>query len=946
MVHELNAIRVAFALHRLGLNPRSLTEAVPVPGASHGLYALDIDKALYVLTVTEPIGSRMNSKQHGWQLQLPDLACFQPPIEFREVLYLVILAEHGHAFRVEVPRRKAQPPDFLFRIDDLETFASAHQSDPLALWRLARSMRGLREQATPLWQNPGDEMAFHSDRRFLTALDVMPESLVHLGAEQRSEWWRRVHGRDDRHGVPWIDGEQMILVERARETAPALYLPVLNPWPAVVIHIDAPGSTLWVMDVAGPEPEPAETTSSFIGLSEALTYAAALWLAELSPHLPAVQERVVVITLSVTSEASETSFNVRREPEHKRAILDLQVGGQLIELLKAPGNDGERLLTAALYKMFWVLTSAVQAEEEQVWAVVDQVAPPGDKRHLLQLALHQDSELDPGGLDLLQRLEPSELQLQQIRVGRALAEQNRWAPGEIDGLNTQVIIEATGMLFSWLEAQMNRFDHQALLHLAFRQYEALRHDTASLAYTFIVRQAALGVYARRADEFQATAAVAWRFLIELLAARPSPGQESPSHAALGELLAAAASIVQYGIAGDALRYSLGAVTAVYGLDGSFRVAAPEYMEAQQVFSVYALSRSAEEANTWRHLVAERSDEEPSDHEDERLDWMNAACQHLYGFSLRELGLFFNQALNLGDSLPGAVKQLPIETFLSTLQETEPWSREVVETLLKTLCLQPREHFLKPPAPFKPSEVYPWQFNRELSLVRRPFLIVPTSQGDEVMWGNRALEAAKKHWLFTLFGETRLQAPEGKAHRSGQQFLQKLREHRSSAFNRDVADSLRAWGLPVWENVKHFGRLKLAVDGDPLGDIDVLLLEPEGQRLFLVECKSYLVARTPSELASDLEEMLDGKRQKGGGRARPLMMRHERRAEFVRHHLQQVLHVLGVSTAPGWTVHPVYVMSHPPLSLLAVRAPFPMYSLEQFLTIVCPREQPSQPKGSE
>ena len=146
LLQEISASRVAFALHRLGLTPLPLKETPPVPGSAHELYTVDTDKTLYVLTVTEPINPRTHSKQHGWQLDLPDLDRFQHPPDCSETLCLVILAEHGHAFRVGVSRRAVKTPDFLFRIDDLETFASAHQGEPLALWRLARSMRALREQ--------------------------------------------------------------------------------------------------------------------------------------------------------------------------------------------------------------------------------------------------------------------------------------------------------------------------------------------------------------------------------------------------------------------------------------------------------------------------------------------------------------------------------------------------------------------------------------------------------------------------------------------------------------------------------------------------------------------------------------------------------------------------------------------------------------------------------
>jgi len=166
------------------------------------------------------------------------------------------------------------------------------------------------------------------------------------------------------------------------------------------------------------------------------------------------------------------------------------------------------------------------------------------------------------------------------------------------------------------------------------------------------------------------------------------------------------------------------------------------------------------------------------------------------------------------------------------------------------------------------------------------------------------------------------------HREAAQALEKLRTRRGAVFNEEVATLARQAGLSVLTNKRKFGPIKMSTDGDDLGDIDVLTCDRERRQLALLECKAYVPARTPQELHSQIEELIDGRRRPSGSRERPLTERHLRRAVWVRDNLQMVLSHLNLGDAVGWTVRAAYVMADFPNAMLRERAPLSILSLEE------------------
>jgi hypothetical protein len=101
----------------------------------------------------------------------------------------------------------------------------------------------------------------------------------------------------------------------------------------------------------------------------------------------------------------------------------------------------------------------------------------------------------------------------------------------------------------------------------------------------------------------------------------------------------------------------------------------------------------------------------------------------------------------------------------------------------------------------------------------------------------------------------------------------------------------------------FGSLKMPRE---LGDLDVLMIEPAKHLVAVIECKDLALARTPQELASQLEGLTGGPKQSHGAAT----ARHARRLNWVGENLSAVLARFGIDDTDGWEVRGMFVVDEP------------------------------------
>ncbi|HUF09514.1 MAG TPA: hypothetical protein VMO47_09350 [Rhodothermales bacterium] len=92
----------------------------------------------------------------------------------------------------------------------------------------------------------------------------------------------------------------------------------------------------------------------------------------------------------------------------------------------------------------------------------------------------------------------------------------------------------------------------------------------------------------------------------------------------------------------------------------------------------------------------------------------------------------------------------------------------------------------------------------------------------------------------------------------------------------------------------------------LGDIDVLLIDPLSHRIQVTECKDLALARTPDELAHQLQALLPKDKHDRDAAT----VRHERRVAWVRDHGEEILRHFGLEWSAQWDVDGSFVVDEP------------------------------------
>ncbi len=938
------------AMARLGCEPVHCAEESD--SADTRWYLLDTDKVVGVTTLVQPAAAVDTTRPLGdWHPTLPPQPP-QPPFPGDEVkvLHLLLLGDLGDGFRLHLPPAWSPPRVLAMRPDDLETLAAAHRNDPTLLWRLQRSRVALRQHLRVRFDNPTDELALLSKWHFARHFPLPYGSSLVINGDVGGDWRRAIHARRDEHAVLWTDGQTLIPVERGAHMPPTLYAPLVPIWSLEHVFVEQEGHLIWVLDgrghdrraapgipshpVSDPDVQKLEQTlPSFV-------QGAAVWLTHLLPHLHLNGDvfgegQPVALLVGVTAHGPPC-----RAVSHARErVIHLGLGPPFLTLLSYPDNRAERVLVRVLAQSLLKLRGHV-ATPALLDRLVETVAPSGDKRLIMHQVTGANTELDPRGLLPVRYLRPDDQHEWAVQAGRHLARRNRWAPGPLPTVTSQVAIAANDFLYAELQRRLDVLDGELLLPFLLAHYEAVRYDQAHLMTSRLSRELTFGAQTIPFHDAAESTSVALRFLLELISARLPTGSAPPSLTGLDDLMGLAVMITHYGQVGDALQYRVGEVSARLDGDGALLMDAKDYRRAMQSLRALALHEGAQRANQERYEKADLPDvlsaPDVGPPEDPRVPaLMNEACHALYGLTLQELMRFMDGALNIGDDHEGGVVMLPLQAFMTAMQADTSWTEDRIELALNALSLQERPDFLTPPAGFARSEVLPWQFNRALSLVRRPLIRTTLHGQSHVVWGNRALASSQHYWMEDqiLMGRLNRAGPAIDPKRAARA-MQTLNTLRGETFNRDVADQLREAGFHVLENVDRFGKLKMLEGGDALGDIDVLAWCPQRRRILLLECKAYAPARTPLELHAHLQEFLHGKQRPGKAPERPLMAKHLRRSQFVRIHLSDVLAHLGVvDQGFKWVVQPAYVMSNLPSELLQEGAPFPVLHVDGLANFV-------------
>lgn len=267
--------------------------------------------------------------------------------------------------------------------------------------------------------------------------------------------------------------------------------------------------------------------------------------------------------------------------------------------------------------------------------------------------------------------------------------------------------------------------------------------------------------------------------------------------------------------------------------------------------------------------------------------INDAFFDEYGFTFEQFTQCIQTIIDYGNETMDEVKRFKRDDVTEFVITQTEFDKEVVNKIINQIVLCQRPNFLIPPEPYKPYDIYPWRFNRELSFTRRPII-----QYEEVLiWGNRQLYHL---WIFVV---DLIMTGKYKAYKSKlKKLMGELSHKRGNEFNDEVVKKLSAIKdlMVVARLSKVNGKKITDENNNVLGDIDVFCIVPEQRKIIVGEVKDFSFAKNPYEMNQEYKRIfVDDKKP-------CYMTKHKKRTDWIKKHMEDVKMHFGLK-GEKWVV---------------------------------------------
>ncbi|ORW84665.1 hypothetical protein AWB92_02055 [Mycobacterium sp. IEC1808] len=491
--------------------------------------------------------------------------------------------------------------------------------------------------------------------------------------------------------------------------------------------------------------------------------------------------------------------------------------------------------------------------EHAIDEIVDAVAPPGDRRMVHIVDANVDLIAWPGKLPQARKVQSAVIAELLDYLGLSLRQDHGRQVGDISDSDRNSVLnkEVVPFFGDALQTHLAQYEKLNLLRKLIIQNEALIHEEYVERTRYSSRLACFG---HGPDEVQRlgqhlietnTASVCSRFLIELASAIQPSDTENITDEGYDLLMALASEVVNKGFLSDAIHVGLSHASLSILPSGRLGIVreSDRYTQALQGLMSTTADATIDEALQSTQATSE------DDNDKEDFELAERLAIEEFGFSFTQIALFTSELVNLSHELDqDDVGILDVAKIREGMVEKFQWPLELIDALIEELSLRRVDDFWSLGA-----DVRPWRFNRARSYLRRPLILWNMDGADIAMFGHRNV-IRTSYEMHGQYLSGRLKAKTT----AMREALGRARVKKGEDFERKVAADLKHYCEPVERRVQRIGEHDLRnIRGADIGDIDVVAFHEPSQTLYIIEAKSFITARTPSELQNELSDLLEG-----------------------------------------------------------------------------------------
>ena len=650
------------------------------------------------------------------------------------------------------------------------------------------------------------------------------------------------------------------------------------------------------------------------------------------------RDRVLEFEIVVHLKGDDLKTRYSRDSEYKIALTDLtgftfvsftgtkwqlHLSHPFLEEICQHNNRFDALLVKTLYRglrlaLFDPPPEFYECDEEN--QIVELLTSNPNRKKIFAIDSSINRCLDPRNSIAPRYVDSHDVSEYLDELAEYL-EAEGYTPGEITDHEAQIEITRKISLYFGTKAleivkslekaktlELLTASHDALVYEQLMESNSRKYTNACY-YEFGIYQERLYKDTQRATK----AALSIRTIIEMCASQASSGSETPTWETLDRLIALGELIVNWGRTSDEIQYEL--VPHELAILPTMRIGLNHDI-AKAGYGNFYEDKIAEETQ----ILMNESSDTPQDEQILTLlrgEEGKEAFLTEFGVSVEEFILVSQTLFEVSLKKDLSVALLTQSQLERELVELEPTlTAELVDRTINAFSQIERDDYFRAPSEFDRSEIFPWRYNRFLSLTRRPLVRLSLNDETHILFGARTMLRSLQR-VFAMVTGGNLKAHSAEMRR----LLGLINKLRGERFNAECATWFRDnCKLDVQENITISPNGKILHDDD-LGDIDVLLIDSTNKILYAIECKEVNFAREPHQVNSEWLDIDPASPDSW-------ISKHSTRHNFLEDWVRQDGHV-SFGEFKGYKVHSVVLTSEALPTPYMRDIPMPIFSMFQF-----------------
>ncbi len=387
------------------------------------------------------------------------------------------------------------------------------------------------------------------------------------------------------------------------------------------------------------------------------------------------------------------------------------------------------------------------------------------------------------------------------------------------------------------------------------------------------------------------ASLSQKFLLEYISAQPPKGDINLGEMDYEEMLSICSAIIDWANTSDYYRYKIIDSDMSILNSGRIGIDKTDIDKLATLNGTAAIKRINDHSNPYidtyhADILALQPPQE-----------LNIAYLEEFGFTFTDFINFTYAMLEIGDEIESNVKTITQDELPDRIKKYVKLDVKVIWQIIDSLSLSQRNDYLTPPSGFSKNDIWPWKFNRRLSVTRRPIV----NYDNKFIWGNRQLYHCM---LFTIDLINDAKLPVFNEKGKLKSLLGRIANSGGNHFNDAVADKLKKIdGLIIDSKVKKINGIKITDDkNQDIGDIDVLIIYPKKKKIIVAEVKDFSFTKSPYEMHQEyLRVFCD---QKG---ELCYISKHKRRVAWIKNHIDDIIKHYNLAHGK-WKIDDVLILN--------------------------------------